>query len=626
VGLQLLMRESPSNPRLILIREDRSSQECPLQPGIPLVLGRSSSCDLRLEGDRVSRRHARLLLEGGQVQLEDLGSTSGTRINGRLVQKKQLAPGDLIEIGSSTLRLEGLTPTSLLPAGSDTRLLALLTDLLTEDKLNSEALLGAMLRGLLEVFEADRGLVFLPEATGGFSPAAQRSVPGSMLADQAPVSRQLIQQISGSSTPVLLTTSETEELRETFRSIPRITRSVLAAPLPLPEGVGVLYLDSVLERRKFQQGDGDLLLAFSRAAGMCLGREKQRRQASRQSQRLAELQRRELETHRMIGTSPAMNRVREEVQAAASSEVTVLITGQSGTGKELVAQALHRASPRSQGSFVAVNCAAIPPELVESELFGHEKGAFTGAESRRLGHFELADGGTLFLDEVGELRRNVQGKLLRALQEKSVQRVGASTPIPVNFRLVTATNVDLEEAVKSGQFREDLFYRIAVFRVRLPPLKERDEDVLAIARIFVQRFARDFRKPLEGLDEEAQTALLRHPWPGNIRELRNVIEQAVVRESGPRLSLASLAPALGQELVLTPGPASLGVPEGEASWEESFPESLEAARREFEARFLVHKLRHFQGNMKATAEGIGLSRRGLYDKCNELEIDYKSFR
>lgn len=230
----------------------------------------------------------------------------------------------------------------------------------------------------------------------------------------------------------------------------------------------------------------------------------------------------------IIGRSPAMLATLETVQQAAPSTATVMLLGESGTGKELLARALHEQSNRIEGPFVVVNCAALPETILESELFGYEKGAFTGATQAKEGRIQRADGGTLFLDEVGELSAPVQAKLLRVLQENEIERLGGHEPIAVDFRLVSATNRDLETAVKEGTFREDLYYRLNVIEVRLPPLRERPEDILLIAEHFIRRYAQKNAKTVFGLTEEARDMLLRYRWPGNVRELENVVERAVV--------------------------------------------------------------------------------------------------
>ena len=274
----------------------------------------------------------------------------------------------------------------------------------------------------------------------------------------------------------------------------------------------------------------------------------------------------------MVGSSPALLAVLRDLDKVAPTDSTVLVSGETGTGKELLARAIHNGSARKGRSLVKVNCSAISAGLVESELFGHVKGAFTGALERRIGRFELADGGTIFLDEVGELPLEAQVKLLRVLQEQEFEPVGSSTPIRVDVRIIAATNRDLEEAVRSGRFRADLFYRLNVFPIRAPALRERRSDIPQLVTFFVSRFAKKFGKRVEAVSKETMDRLLTYPWPGNIRELQNIIERAVVLSTGPILELGpDLLPAAaprGEEgararrepaTSSSPAPASLGL-------------------------------------------------------------------
>ena len=242
----------------------------------------------------------------------------------------------------------------------------------------------------------------------------------------------------------------------------------------------------------------------------------------------------------LVGRSSAMIEVFKEVGRVARTEMTVLLMGESGTGKELVARAVHSNSARSTGPFITVNMAALPRDLIESELYGHEKGSFTGAVDRRPGKFELASGGTLFLDEIGELPIELQAKLLRVLQEREIDRVGGSRALPVDVRVVAATNADLARSVEEGRFRRDLYYRLAVVPVRLPPLREREADVVLLARHFLARYGQQLKGRAVALGKDAEALLLSHPWPGNVRELQNVIQRALLKLNGPRLGAADL--------------------------------------------------------------------------------------
>jgi transcriptional regulator with GAF, ATPase, and Fis domain len=235
---------------------------------------------------------------------------------------------------------------------------------------------------------------------------------------------------------------------------------------------------------------------------------------------------------RIVGESPSLTAVLEQIRLVASADTTVLVHGETGTGKELIARAIHAESRRRANTFVALNCAALPESLVESELFGYERGAFTGALARKPGKFELADRGTLFLDEIGDLPLQAQAKLLRVLQEREVQRVGGTCAVPVNVRLIAATNKNLELELEAGTFRTDLYYRVSVFPIRMPPLRERQDDISLLAEYFMHRFAGQVHKPVEALSDAAVQRLLRYHWPGNVRELQNIIERAVILSSG----------------------------------------------------------------------------------------------
>ena len=312
------------------------------------------------------------------------------------------------------------------------------------------------------------------------------------------------------------------------------------------------------------------------------------------------------ERHRVegiIGESGRMQEVLSLVKRVAPSEATVLIRGESGTGKELVARAIHYASPRASGPLVTVNCAALPETLMESELFGHEKGAFTGAVATRKGRFETADGGSLFLDEIGDLPLHLQIKLLRVLQEREFERVGSSKPISVNVRVLTATHRDLEALVKAGRFRDDLYYRINVVTIALPPLRDRREDLPLLIEHFLEKFGRANAKQIKGLTREARELLLRYDYPGNVRELENIIERAVVLTRDGVIDLADLPMALYE---LTEEPAT--------------PGSLPAAVEELERR-MIHDALLQSGNVQTrAAEMLGISERVLRYKLKKYGL------
>ena len=318
---------------------------------------------------------------------------------------------------------------------------------------------------------------------------------------------------------------------------------------------------------------------------------------------------------KIIGKSEEMKAVYAVMQQAIESNITVLIQGESGTGKELVARAIHFNSPRKAGPFVDVNCAAIPESLIESELFGHERGAFTGATAQRIGKFESANGGTIFLDEIADMQPLVQAKLLRVLQEREIQRVGGTGNIPINVRVIAATNRDLEAAVKAGQFREDLFYRIAGFPVPIPPLKERREDIPLLGHHFLQEYAKAADKPISGFSTGALQLLMSYDWPGNVRELENTIERAVLLETSDVLQVGN--PALS-------GLYTMG--EGHTDSDADSMPSLASTSteilslEEIEKQALVHALEVTDNNITKAAQALGINRVTIHRKLRKYNL------
>jgi DNA-binding NtrC family response regulator len=310
----------------------------------------------------------------------------------------------------------------------------------------------------------------------------------------------------------------------------------------------------------------------------------------------------------IVGSGPAMRAVLDTIARVADTDLSVLVRGESGTGKELVAQALHQRGSRARRPFVAVNAAAIHRELVESELFGHEKGAFTGASARRVGRFESAHGGTIFLDEIGDMPLETQAKVLRVLEERRLERVGGVRPIEVDVRVVAATHRDLEAEVKRGRFRQDLYYRLRVVEIVLPPLRQRMEDLPALVERLLEKTAARLGRPRRSLGASALARLARHAFPGNVRELRNVLEHAAVLAEGERIEAGDL-PLDAEPLAVD-----------EAGPIESFAEAKKQAVESFERSYLVRALREHDGNVSRTAEAIGMVRQSLQQKLRELGI------
>jgi two-component system, NtrC family, response regulator AtoC len=311
----------------------------------------------------------------------------------------------------------------------------------------------------------------------------------------------------------------------------------------------------------------------------------------------------------IIGQSPVMQEIFEVVQQIAPARASVLVLGESGTGKELIAKAIHNLSPRAKQPMVTVHCAALSPTLLESELFGHEKGAFTGAHERRIGRFEQANGGTLFLDEVGEIDPAIQVKLLRFLGERTFERVGSNQTISADVRLIAATNLNLEAAVAKGDFREDLFFRLRVVEMQLPPLRDRGTDIILLAKEFLKEFAKENAKAIAELHQDAIEALMNHPWPGNVRELRTAIEHAVVLCRGDVISLRDLPPSVRGE---SPG--------------ASHPDAKDVLGKknltveDAEKALIIRALKDCNGNRTQAAEKIGMSRRTLHRKLHTYNL------
>jgi two-component system, NtrC family, response regulator HydG len=343
-----------------------------------------------------------------------------------------------------------------------------------------------------------------------------------------------------------------------------------------------------------------------------------RRQVERLSARTEALESDAASAHGnlLVGDSEPMQRLVGMVRKAAATDATVFVRGESGTGKELVARMLHQLSPRKDGPFIVVHCAALAETLLESELFGHERGAFTGAVKRKLGRFELADGGTLFLDEIGEVPQSVQTKLLRVLQEKEIQRVGGEETLKVDVRVVSATHRDLQAEVKAGRFREDLYYRLHIVPLLLPPLRERPEDIAALARYFVAKHAPRVNKRVKGLDDSALRALARYAWPGNVRELENVIEQSLVFAEGETLSESDLPTHLTGAAPRTD--SGLPVPMGD----RPLPDILEDLERQ-----LIARAYEKAGGVKTeTARLLGIKTSALYYKLEKYGFISKGER
>jgi Nif-specific regulatory protein len=387
-------------------------------------------------------------------------------------------------------------------------------------------LLERLLDLLFEVVPAERGAILLTDESSfetslvfGLDRVYGKEEPVN-------VSRTIVQQVLRDGVALLANDAPSETALVTDSLIAARTHSVMCVPLILfDRKLGVLYLDSTHMRDQFNRDHLQLVTAIAGIAAVAIENARQFEWLETENERLLAAVNIE---HNMIGESAAMHRVYHFISKVAPTDATVLISGESGTGKELAARAMHRNSKRSQKPFMAVNCAALNESLLESELFGHEKGSFTGAFAQKKGRLEVADGGTVFLDEIGELTPPLQVKLLRVLQEREFERVGGTVTINVDLRVITATNKNLEEAIEAGQFRQDLYYRLNVVSLEMPALRERREDIMLLANYFADKYGARCNRKLKGFSTEARDYLTAYDWPGNVRELENAIERSVV--------------------------------------------------------------------------------------------------
>ncbi len=480
---------------------------------------------------------------------------------------------------------------------------------------DSDELLEAIAATATEMLSAERASIFLwDKRRGKLIGRPALGVEGNRL--EVDDKAGIVGAVLASGHPQLWTAGDDRE-NEVNRSVDRqlkfVTRSLVAVPLRSPSGQRLGVFEVVNQRGRpggFDASDVIKLSDLARHAAAAIQGTETRQRLTRTRDRLLH----DAAAHcQVIGESPVIRSLRDTVARVAPTELAVLALGENGTGKEVVARSLHFQSQRRDEAFVAVNCAALVESLLESELFGHERGAFTDAHQGRPGKFELANGGTLFLDEIGDMSPGGQAKLLRVLEEKIVVRVGGSTPIPVDVRIIAATNQSLPELVAAKRFREDLFFRLNVVSFRLPPLRERGEDIVLLAEHFLTQFAAQIGRVPPQLSEAAREALLQYRWPGNVRELRNVMERASY---------------LAQSDLLTP--ADLGLPHdgmlsanGSAAPAPPPPNicSLVEATRLFQTQHIQATIDRHRGNMTAAARALGLHRSNLYRKMRQLEMN-----
>jgi Nif-specific regulatory protein len=465
-----------------------------------------------------------------------------------------------------------------------------------------DALLEKVLEIAMEALDAERGLILLTseKAPEGFEVKTSRNFTQKQIGDLVRISTSVVHEVLRRGEPVLLYEAlQDERYRETESIVLQQIQSIACVPLRIKsKQIGAIYLDSLTKRGRFTRDSLPFLNAFANQAAIALENARLY-QALRQENRLLrqEVQR----VHgfeEIIGQSGRMQDVFETISRVLDSDATVVVEGESGTGKELVARAIHYNGHRKEKPFVAIFCGSLPENLLESELFGHKKGSFTGAVADKKGLFEVADGGTIFLDEVGDLSPHIQTALLRVLQEGEVKRVGDTQTRHVDVRILSATNRPLKDLIKAGEFREDLFYRLNTISIMMPPLRHRRSDIPILAHHFLDKYASGKRSHIKGFDQEALDALQGYPWPGNVRELENTIERAVVLSRGDLIAAEDLRLPDSERI----DPFEIGIP-----------------LKEVERRVVERTLKDLDGNISETARVLEVSRRWLHYKLKEWE-------
>jgi Nif-specific regulatory protein len=532
--------------------------------GDQLSVGRDSANNLSLRDRAVSRRHFTISKSDAAFHLIDLESHNGTFVNGIPVRRKLLTHGDTLRVGRCELVFlitedEGLVlePVQFQDEDESDSLLTT-TNVRAYSPVSQGTDVGRMARDLNALFKIANTINSirdleplqqrLLQLIGEVIPADTGAIVILRHADEEPISscvwerhpsaspqiairREIVQRALWERSPILSKPSDSKENGE-----------ILCVPLVgVERTVGVLYMAANSKEHKLEDGHVHFVSSVAGIAAVTLENVLATEALRSENRRLqAELDLQDV----IIGESKAMHQVENFISRVAKSDSTVLIRGESGTGKELVARAIHRNSPRADKPFVAINCAAIPEALLESELFGHEKGSFTGAIATKKGRLEIAEGGTVFLDEIGELAPMLQAKLLRALQQHEFERVGGNRTLKLDARVIAATNKNLEEAIKVNQFRQDLYYRLNVVSVVVPPLRDRPDDIPLLAMYFASKYSERCKRPLKGISSAARALLTNYSWPGNVRELENAVEHAIVLGTGDEILPDDLPEAL----------------------------------------------------------------------------------
>jgi Nif-specific regulatory protein len=603
-----------------------------------LTVGRDPSNELHPNDLSLSRRHCTLAVDGDRVTVKDLETLNGTFVNGAPITERILEHGDQLKIGESVFLFlhkdTGPADQSAVELGDSAppttavlrkeSVLFLQSDQMVKEFAptpriarelhvllrisaalgsirNSEKLQRTLLDLLFEAMPGDRAAILISDNDG----ADFTSVYARGHNNESPVkiSRTVVRRVLTDRSAVLCNEpTESETFRTAQSLVATATRSVLCAPFAISQRRrGALYVASSDSKFRFDDGHLQLVAAIAALAGVAL-------QNVQHIERL-ERETRELRTdlafqHSMIGDSASMRQACQLIGKAAPSESTILILGESGTGKELAARAIHLNSPRARRPFVAITAAVLSDTLLESELFGHEKGSFTGALAQKKGQLELAEGGTVFLDEIGDLAEALQVKLLRVLQEREFTRVGGAHPIKMDVRFIAATHRDLDAAVKDGTFRQDLYYRLKVIALRMPTLRERRDDIPLLATFFLNKYSMRCKRRVVGFSDEALAGLVRYDWPGNVRELENAIERAVVLGSSDRI----LADDLPENVLEQPADG--------VSLPTNFHQAVQAAKQQI----VSGALKKAGGSYAEAARELGLHPNNLRRLVRSLNV------
>ena len=562
------------------------------------VLGSDATSDIPLQQDGVSGEHAHILRNAdGSFTIASLGRGKAVLINGVKEKKATLQEGDTVQLGRANLMFFEREPRALVKPATDFDELAAFRQVVNfSDRIlrtpNPEKLLEALMDELIETLKATRGFLILFEAGEPQVKVARGVEKENLSPEISNCSDAILQKVLKTGEPVIVADALHDASFSSSVSVMNLRiASVLCIPLrEQGELTGLIYLGQDQLTHAFTPQTLEIATTFAAQAALLIMLKRQLGDLEADRSRLTQI----VEARRfgaMIGSCESMEKVYHRIRKVAPTDISVLVTGETGTGKELIAKEIHKASPRSEGPFIAINCGAIPHELLESELFGHLKGAFTGATNDRQGRFQQADGGTLFLDEIGEMPINLQVKLLRALQERQVMPVGGTRAQDVDIRVLAATHKDLESAIGSGEFREDLYYRLNVVEIELPPLRDRGDDLMLLARFILKRAREEYGASVKDFAPRAVTLMKNYGWPGNVRELENRVRKAAVLCDGQVI-----------------GPEDLGL--SAESLKPLLP--LAAAKEAFQRDYVNRVLERFGGNRTKAAEALGVDPRTIF--------------